>query len=159
MAVKHEPVVVRSWLDFDTGRFDPGLDCSVEPSMTKQSFRDECDINTIMSRYERTGVMPESRGDAPQFGDYISEYSFQESMNAVIYAQQQFADLPARVRDRFGNDPANMLRFLEDDKNREEAIKLGLVQPPPVDPPPQRVEVVNPAPPPDPDSAPKPPKA
>ena len=116
--------------------------------MTKQSFKDECDINNIMRRYEATGVIQHLSGRTAEFGDYISELDFQQSMNAVILAQDMFAALPARVRDRFGNDPARMLGFLEDPKNREEAIELGLVNAPPAEPAPQKVEVVNPASPP-----------
>ena len=33
---------------------DEGIDCSVEESMTQQEFRDECDINVIMRRYDLT---------------------------------------------------------------------------------------------------------
>nr|QJB20722.1 MAG: internal scaffolding protein [Microvirus sp.] len=153
MSVKK--IIVRDGMSYDTDQFDPGVDCGYDqetgeelPSRTKQSFRDECDINNIMRRYETTGVIQHVAGSVPEFGDYISELDFQQSMNAVLEAQELFAQLPARVRDRFGNDPAQMLAFLGDEKNKDEAIKLGLVNPPAAEPPPQRVEVVNPAPPP-----------
>jgi phage internal scaffolding protein len=46
-------------------------------------------------------------------------------------AQYQFDQLPALIRDRFHNDPQEMLAFLNDPNNYDEAIKLGLVNPPP----------------------------
>lgn len=143
MSVKREVPVVRNGLLHDGPDFDPGIDCSVMESMTKQSFAEECDINNIMRKYETTGVVDHVAAKPPQFGDFMSAYTFQESMNAVIDAENMFAQLPARIRDRFGNDPEQLLRFLEDDKNRAEAIELGIVAPPPADPPPQKVEVVN----------------
>lgn len=39
-----------------------------EPSMTQQSHVDQTDVNAIVKRFERTGVMPEGRG-IPQYGD------------------------------------------------------------------------------------------
>lgn len=143
---------VRNGLDNDGPHFDYGVDCSVDPdtgelleSMTKQSFVDDCDINTIMRRYEATGAFPDhmnQRAGRGQFGDFSAVADFQSALNTVIEAEAMFADLPARVRDRFGNDPEQLLRFVQDDKNRDEAIELGLVPPPAPVPAPVRVEVV-----------------
>lgn len=145
-------VEARSGLFADGPDWDGGVDCSVEPSMTKQSFADECDINKIMERYEKTGVMPEGRR-MYEFGEAISEYSYQESMNAVIAADQMFSELPAKMRDRFGNDPLQLLKFLDDPDNKDEAIELGLLKRPPPPPEPMEVRVVDPAPPPQPAGA------
>lgn len=144
--IRPRVVEARSGLVADGPDWDAGLDCSVEPSMTKQSFADECDINKIMERYEKTGVMSEGRR-MYEFGEAISEYSYQESLNAVLFADEQFSNLPARVRDRFGNDPVQLLKFLEDPKNRDEAIELGLVDRPPPAAEPMEVRIVDPAPP------------
>lgn len=120
------------------------VDCSVDmdtgeelPSMTKQSFRDECDINTIMRRYETTGEITHLNRRNPEYGDFTDVKTFHEAMNIVQTANQAFSDLPASVRDRFGNDPAKMLEFLQNPENVEEAIKLGLLvrrDEPPKDP-------------------------
>lgn len=136
----------RNGLLADGPDWDPGVDCSVEPSMTKQSFADECDINKIMERYEKTGVMPEGRR-MYEFGEAISEYSYQESLNAVIHADEAFANLPAKLRDRFGNDPVQLLKFLENPANRDEAVELGLLEQPPAPPEPMEVRIVDPSPP------------
>lgn len=111
------------------------------PSMTKQSFKDECDINVIMRRYERTGVLPTPVGVAPQYAD-CSAVDFQEAMLQVADAKSLFNQLPARVRERFSNDPARMLEFCEDARNAEEARKLGLLKPEEVPATPIPVSVV-----------------
>ena len=99
-----------------------------KPSMTQQQFREEVDINTIVERVRRSGVMPPMTKQ-PYFLAMPSQ-SFQEMQNFLIDARTTFAALPSRVRDRFNNDPYQLVRFVEDSNNRDEAVKLGLIQPP-----------------------------
>lgn len=112
---------------------DPGQD------MTQQQFKSESDINNITSRYIRTGVTgnPQS-GRQPIFADFASAEDFQTTLNAVMDAQTSFMMLPSSIRRKFRNDPYQMMRFVEKEENREEAEKLGLIDPakirPKVDP-------------------------
>lgn len=133
-------VIVRMpyWKDPDY----PGIDFDPEEGLTKQSFKDECDINNIMTRFNATGVVSHVSSIAPEYGDFMSAGDFQSSLNTVIEAQAMFDALPAVLRDRFANDPKQLLAFIADDKNREEAIKLGLVKEPDPEPAPTRVHVV-----------------
>lgn len=98
------------------------------PSRTKQSFKAECDVNTIMGRYAKSGVLPQ--GGRPKQYINAGALEFQEAMQLIVEAQTAFDQLPAATRERFGNNPAGLLAFLEDPGNRAEAIKLGLVPPP-----------------------------
>lgn len=103
----------------------------VKPSLTQQHFKDECDVNRIMKRYEETGSWGEQQTNVrPQFGDFSTEFDFRQAQETVIRAAEAFDALPARVRKRFNNDPAELLDFLGDEKNREEAIFLGLIEKP-----------------------------
>lgn len=52
-------------------------------------------------------------------------------MQLMAQAQQNFMLLPAEIRERFNNDPGRLIAFLEDDRNKNEAIKLGIVNKPP----------------------------
>lgn len=105
-----------------------------EKTMAKQSFKEECDINTIMAKYQKTGLIEHVQNVQAQYGDFTSVTDYQLSLNQVIAAQAAFEQLPARVRERFLNDPSRLMAFLEDDKNRDEAVRLGLIEP---SPPPQ----------------------
>lgn len=105
----------------------PVISCSKEESRTKQSFKDECDINFIMKRYEKTGVIDFVNRRAARFGDATAQ-DFHESMCLVRDASAAFDGLPAHLRSRFQNDPEQLLAFLDDDENRAEAVKLGLVE-------------------------------
>lgn len=106
------------------------FDLEEEPSFTQQQFKEETDINEIVRRFGLTGQLPENY-KAPVSGDFTNISSFEEAMTAVAQAQQQFMELPANLRERFNNDPQRLMTFLDDDTNRDEATKLGLVVKPP----------------------------
>lgn len=100
-----------------------------KPSMTKQSHKEECDINFVMRRFEKTGQLPDMiRADA-RYGDFSNVPDYQESLNVVFHAQEQFAALSAKVRARFDNDPSKFLEFASNPKNSMEMVKLGLSKP------------------------------
>lgn len=103
------------------------------PTMTQQHFKDECDINNIIARYETSGLLTDPYHPSTrmyQFGDYSAVKDYQDSLNFIIDSRAMFDDLPSRVRERFNYDPSQLLFFLADESNREEAVKLGLVDPP-----------------------------
>ncbi|QXP08311.1 MAG: internal scaffolding protein [Arizlama microvirus] len=97
-----------------------------DESLAQQHFANEVNINQIIARYNKTGVMP--AGDAqPSFGDFGSMADFQSAQNLIAQAKQSFDLLPSDLRYRFNNDPAYLLQFLEKEENRLEAVRLGLV--------------------------------
>lgn len=98
-----------------------------KPSLTQQYFRDDCDINKIIERFTRTGLMPQYPGEEMQYGDYTSSVDYHEAMTIVAQAREQFEALPSAVRDKFDNDPAKMLDFVSKQENIEESVKLGLL--------------------------------
>jgi len=98
--------------------------------VTQQHMKAESDINNIVSKYMPGGIYARGNPTAtrePIFG-YFSANSFHDMNNAIIDAKSAFSRLPSRVRGRFRNDPYQLLRFLEDPANKEEAVKLGLVE-------------------------------
>lgn len=123
---------------FNTGNnFDPqkwslefGLACDPLEKVTKDSFAEECDINTIVRRFGLTGQLP-TDVRAPMYGDFTDAMDYRSALDAVMAAQDSFMAMPADVRQRFGNDPAAFVDFCSDPNNRDEAIKLGLAVPPP----------------------------
>lgn len=119
------------------------------PSMTKQSFAAECDINNIIKQYRVTGMVTHISDQAQRgtYTDLPDPLDFQESLELVRSAEVSFASLPSKIRDRFANDPGRFLAFCSDPANLKEMGELGLLntppapqppaeQPPPVNPPP-----------------------
>lgn len=96
-------------------------------SRTKQQFKDECDINVIISRFLRTGHLDVLQRLEPRYGD-VTGLDFINAMNTVARAQTLFNELPAEIRNRFENQPAKFLDFVQDEKNRPEAEELGLLK-------------------------------
>lgn len=111
---------------------DEGIDCS-RGIGADQSFAAECDINTIMARYAKTGYLtdPTKRPTRQPFFEDVSmaPEDYLEAQTVLRDAQRAFYDLPAKVREMFENNPAELLDWLQDEKNHEEARKLGLMNP------------------------------
>lgn len=105
------------------------IDFSNEESLTKQSFKDECDINNIMSKYQRTGMMTFVNDHSPLFGD-IPSADFKESMDIVLEAQEMFSELPSKARKYFDNDPEAFLKAVESPDFYEKLYELGLTKSP-----------------------------
>lgn len=110
-----------------------------EPSMTKQSFKDECDINNIVKRFEATGIIDHLNQRAREgvFVDLPDALDFQAALNLVAQAETAFMELPAALRARFENNPEKFLAFTADPANQQEMITLGLAtdnRPPPKPP-------------------------
>lgn len=113
---------------------------------TKQSFASECDVNRVMARYRKTGVLGNPLDTRrPYFGDFSSVSGYQESLEFVRGAERAFLALPTDLRMRFGNDVAALLRFVADPVNAKECIELGLLPKPPLDNSDRRATIDKPA--------------
>lgn len=100
------------------------------PSKTKQSFKDETDINKLMDRYAKTGQVPAVNNRQPQYG-YAPSADFQEALELVQNAKTMFSELPSKVRQNFDNDPAKLLAFVENPENGpEQYAAAGLTEAP-----------------------------
>lgn len=105
------------------------------PSRTKQAFADAVNINKIVARYKKTGMLNHVNGKTPFYGDVSEFVDYKQAVDMVAEANALFAGMSAQIRERFGNDPAQMIAFLENPANLEEARSLGMVAPLPVEPP------------------------
>lgn len=100
-------------------------------SVTQQSFAKDADINNIMSRYAKTGVLvnpldPDS-DRSPMFMDVSGIGDFQQVQDRVQAIGAAFMTLPAAVRARFHNAPAEAIDFIADARNLKESVELGLL--------------------------------
>ena len=105
------------------------LQNALEASKTEQSHLASTDVNLIMSRFAETGVLPQGNGQSLSFGDLSDAPTYLEALIVVADANEAFAQLPSEIRERFVNDPRKFLAFMDDEKNFDEAVKLGLVKP------------------------------
>lgn len=119
----HEPVDTDDLvLDLKTNKWEK------MPSLARQEYRDQCDINNILKQFKKTGIINHISAQAQQgaYEDLPDPMEYQDALNAVMVAQESFATLPSRVRTRFDNDPEKFLGFMMDPKNADEMYELGL---------------------------------
>lgn len=100
-------------------------------SKVQQNLKDRTDINLIMAKYHKTGlidwVKDPSKAD---YGDFSQVEDYQTALHQVMEAQEAFMTLSAKVRNKFSNDPAKFIEFMQNPENKDEAIELGLISPP-----------------------------
>lgn len=126
MYVKHEPIRVHFH----------------KPSRTKQEFKNDCDINQILKRFSRTGVVPGTI-KKPAFLDCTTIPNLQDALHLMKDAEHAFMKLPAVVRKHFDNNAIAFVDYALDPKNIDQLREWNIVPPKPEEPKPQRVEVVN----------------
>lgn len=117
------------------GQYDPrkvsdetALLCE-DPTLTQQQFLRDGDVNFIMEKFLRTNDMSLFTQASVNYGDFTGTNDLHTSLNIVIAAQEAFDLLPARVRNRFDNDMLKFSDFMDDRKNFDEAMELGLLRP------------------------------
>lgn len=98
------------------------------PSAADPQYKEECDINYVVSRALRGSVPDHLVKPSGTYGD-VSEYTdFAHMMDIVNRGTTAFMDVPSQIRARFGNDPSAFYKFVTDPSNSEELVKLGLAQ-------------------------------
>lgn len=98
-----------------------------DPSMTKESFAEECDINGIMARFALTKEITHINRIEPRYGDFSLVPEYQAAIQFVFDAEEAFDALPAKIRDRFHNNAEAYLKFVSDPENAAEMRILGIL--------------------------------
>jgi len=109
-----------------TGRIKVSTE-NTKLSLCQQQFKKDCDINVIVKKYMKDGELTHLNKKKGVYADLSHITDYHQSMEKVVKANQAFAELPSAVRNRFSNDPSQLLTFLQDPNNLDEGIKLGLL--------------------------------
>lgn len=97
-----------------------------EPTRTKQDYKEECDINTIMRKYEATGIVSHVSAMQPFYADVLEYGDLQDAYAIMDKAQQAFDALPASLRQELDNDPRNLVGYISNPANKEKCIEYGI---------------------------------
>lgn len=97
-----------------------------EDYQVQQHMAAACDINNIMANYVATGELTHINGAAATYGDFSEVLDYREGLHQIQAAGEMFMELPAKVRDRFDNDPAKFLDFATNPDNIEDMRSMGL---------------------------------
>lgn len=97
-------------------------------SKTHQSMAHDADIKTIVNRFRRGAILPEAHHEQLQYGDFSEALDLHQSMIAVQEAQDDFMELPSKVREACGNSPVKFLEMCSNPDNLEQLRELGLAE-------------------------------
>jgi hypothetical protein len=97
-----------------------------DPSLTKQSFKDDCDVNFILRKFGHAAFIDPSMMPN-NYGDFTDPLDYKAALDIILDSETLFSGLPSALRNRFENDPAQFLEFACNEENRQEMFDLGLL--------------------------------
>jgi hypothetical protein len=108
-------------------------------SKTQQQFADDADVNNILSKCVRTGVIHPGVGELPPeqlYADVVEyqSYDYQQALDMVMDAERSFQDLPAKVRRHYNDSPHEFLQAVQN--GDEYLYEAGLATKPKPEPEP-----------------------
>jgi phage internal scaffolding protein len=115
-----------------------------DDGITEQHHAEMCDVNTILATYMKTGVLPPLDPNA-QYGD-LTDFDYQSMQNQIANANSLFEQLPENVKYKFGNEPYRFLNFVQDERNYDELVEMGLANAPTASPEDEALPVTDAAP-------------
>ncbi len=97
---------------------------------TKQCHKDECDINKIMARFEKTGTISHMAKYEVVYADF-SDYDFHAHITKLAQGREVFDDLPGELRKEFAHSPQAFFEYVNDPANADELREklTGLAKP------------------------------
>lgn len=99
-------------------------------TLTQQDLVGLTNINHIMARHKQTGLIDHINTAIPTYGDYTQINEFQESLEVVRNAQEQFMQVPADIRREFDNDAGKFFEFVTNPENIDQMVDMGLAEDP-----------------------------
>jgi len=92
---------------------------------TKQSFKDETDINKLLQRAQKTGTISHLSKYEGVYGDFAN-FDFFEAQIQLAKGREVFDALPSEIRDEFRQSPADFFEYVNDPANKD---RLGTLLP------------------------------
>lgn len=98
-------------------------------TLTQQQFVEDADVNVIVRRFGISGQLPSRARGQAMYGDFTGITDFESARDVVARAEAGFKELPAQVRDQFGNDPARLIAYAQSVSEEEfiERIRVPAV--------------------------------
>ncbi len=90
---------------------------------TKQSQKDECDINKLLERSARQGGLSHLDKYQAKYEDY-SNYDFEEHTNKIAEMASCFEQLPGETKREFHQSPDEYFAFVTNPENVDQLHRL-----------------------------------
>ncbi len=93
--------------------------------MCEQSHKKACDVNSIMARFQKSGIIDHHAKHGLHYGE-VPAIDYREAMEIVATSNSMFAELPSKARQYFDNDPAKFLEYTENPENHTKLTELDI---------------------------------
>ena len=121
--------VIQYWKDEETGRTKTKVFTeNNEPSKTDLSYAEDADINNIIYKYTKTGIIDNVAKVRGVFADVSDIPGLLEGAERIQEARDMFMLLPAQVRSEFKNDVVQFYNTLVDPNKVDYLVELGLLK-------------------------------
>ncbi len=100
-----------------------------EPSRTKQSFKKEADINAIVAKARKTGLVDWVNKNQASYGDFTKVGTYHDAQNQIAQANELFMTIPPEIRKKFQNAPGKFLEYATNPDNHQGMVDLGMAKP------------------------------
>ncbi len=97
---------------------------------TKQAFKNETDINQILKRAQKSGMISHLNKHEARYGDFAN-FDFFDAQLQLAAGATIFADLPVELRREFNQSPGEFFEYVNDPANvgRLNDLLPGLAEP------------------------------
>lgn len=96
-------------------------------SKVDESQADLTNIHKLLEPAIQRGLLRHSVKYTDEYDD-IPAITYQDALQTVATANEMFADLPAKIRKRFNNNPVEFLQFTANPENKDEMQRLGMLK-------------------------------
>ena len=87
--------------------------------MTVQSFKDDADINQLLSRAARGESLSHLVKHGAEYVDFADAEDLMQAVDRIERGREIFAELPSEIRNEFNNDMAAFFTYVNDPENRD----------------------------------------
>ncbi len=94
------------------------FDLEKDRDRADQSHKDQCDINRILDKAKRTGVVTHLNTHGQSYGDF-TDFDYEDAQIQIAKANSIFYDLGAEMRKEFGNNPKAFFGFVNNPENKD----------------------------------------
>lgn len=114
----------------------------IDDGRTQAHFQAECDINNILHKYRKTGVIQHVKRAEARYGDFTQYGDLGSDLDKIAKATASFEMLPAELRNKFKNSMAEFFAFVGDEANKEKCYEYGIYERPKAPPVDQNLEAL-----------------
>lgn len=98
--------------------------------LTQQHFKEAVDINNILAKYRKTGIIEHVKLAKERYGDFTELGEYAVHLDKVAKAQQAFESLPAELRNQFKNSIPGFFEYIQKEENFDQCVQWGIFEKP-----------------------------